>query len=139
MQAGAQVSFNHRDQIGFSIRGVKNFWDTKIYSYSYYETVTKAINVPDFVIDASIDATILSQLKIRLGYEMQSGRYGLEGYDEIEKMKDIQNVSLGASYIFNKSFSLYLQMNNLLNQKYEYWYTYPEQSITAIAGFTFMF
>lgn len=134
MQAGAQVSFNHRDQIGFSIRGVKNFWDTEIRSYE----ITKAINVPDFVIDASIDASVLSQLKIRLGYEMQSGRYGLDDY-KTDKMKDIQNVSLGANYIFNKSLSFYLQLNNLLNQKYEYWYTYPEQSITAIAGFSFMF
>ncbi len=147
MQVGGEISFNHQDKIGVSLQLAKNFWDTELSIDG--DKITKPINAPDFDVNASIDVAILPQLKANVGFDWQSGRYGLLGdyttsgaiFSDLkaEKMKDIQNLTLGANYNFNKSFSIYVQLNNLLNRKYEYWYTYPEQGISAMAGFSFMF
>ena len=137
MQLGGQVAFNHRDQIAVSLKLVKNGWNTEI-KLPDGGKISKPILVPDFEIDASVDVTVLPELKVNLGYELQSGRYGLIE-TEVMKIKNIENVTLGANYAFNRSFSVYLQINNLLNRKYEYWHTCPEQGIGLIGGCTFMF
>jgi len=146
-QAGGQITCNYQDRVGISLKLAKNFWDTGLKGGNN-ETATKPVNIPDFEVNASVDVLLLPQLKMNIGYELQTGRYGLlqtmfsqirPPFNLQEKMKDIQNVTGGVNYMFNKSFSVYLQMNNLLNQKYEYRYTYPEQSISAMAGFTYLF
>ena len=137
-QAGGQIAFNHRDQVAVSLKLAKNFWNTEISLFGGSAKITKPINVPDLEMNVSVDVAVLPQLKVNLGYELQSGRYGLTG-SQFEKMKDIHNVTSGANYAFTRFFSVYLQANNMLNRKYEYWYSYPEQGIGLIGGCTFMF
>lgn len=141
MQIGGEIAFNHRDMIKASVKMTKNFWDTK-YSDDYmYNSMTKPINLADVTLDATLEIAFLPQLKSEIGFEWQGGRYGLfdTDYYNITKMKDIQNLTFNTSYIFNSSLSLYLSLNNILNKKYDYWYTYPEQGFSAMAGFSFMF
>jgi len=155
-QAGGQITFNHREQVAVSLKLAKSFWDNEatLSLVGHDENtmkITKPINVPDLEANLSVDVAVLPQMKVNLEYELQSGRYGLapnfsvlstfsgEPWLKREKMKDIHNVTLRGNYVFNKSFSIYVQMSNLLNQKYDYWYTYPEQGIGAVGGFTFVF
>jgi len=138
MQAGGQIAFNYREKVNLSVKLVKNFFNTEL-SDGFGYSVSNPINLPDLELNTNIEVGILPQLKANVGFEWQHNRYGIDSYFDTYKMKDVQNLMLGANYAFNKSFSLYLQLNNLLNRKYEYWYSYPEQGLNAIAGFSFMF
>lgn len=138
MQAGGQIKFNYREKVAVSVNIAKNFWNVK-FTDGYGQELSKPINLPDLQLNTSIEVGILSQLKANIGFEWQHDRYKMNDYSETVKMKDIQNLTFGANYAFSKSFSLYLQLNNLLNRKYEYWYSYPEQGLSVLGGFSFMF
>jgi outer membrane receptor for ferrienterochelin and colicin len=56
---------------------------------------------------------------------------------EMETLQPITDVSLGAEYRYSKVFSLFLDLNNLLNQKYEIWNHYASQRLNFLAGFTY--
>ena len=139
VQLGGRIAFNHRDKVNLSLQLAKNFWDTKYVDVTGNK-ITTAINAPEMELNTSVEVAILPNFKTNIGFEWQSGRYGLSNsLLEPQKMGDIQNVTFRANYIFNRTFSIYLQLNNLLNKNYDYWYSYPEQGFSALAGFSFMF
>ena len=54
-------------------------------------------------------------------------------------MKNINDLNLGAVYSINDAFSIHLNANNLLAQKYDIWYGYATQGFNAMGGFSFKF
>jgi hypothetical protein len=55
--------------------------------------------------------------------------------DGIEKnMKGGTDLSVGAEFKLNKQFSVWLDMNNILNSKYERWNNYPVYGFQVIGG-----
>ncbi|MDR2475823.1 MAG: hypothetical protein LBD45_08180, partial [Bacteroidales bacterium] len=139
LQFGGRISFNYPDnELGFSLQLEKNFWNVSFLDETRIFDENKAINVPDFRLDATININLLSQLKTSIGYEWQNNRYHLDNYS-FTKMADIHNLMFGASYVFSRTFSVYLQLNNIMNWKYEYWHTYPELGFSGLAGLTVVF
>ncbi|MCD7971518.1 MAG: hypothetical protein LUG18_02465 [Candidatus Azobacteroides sp.] len=140
IQVGGKIAFNHQDYIGVSVEVAKNFWTTEFTHPYYSETITKPINLPDVEMKVLLEATIIPQLKANIGFDWLNGRYSFdEMYFGATKMDDIQNLHMGATYVLNRSLSLCVQLSNILNKKYDYWYSYPEQGISAMAEFTFLF
>lgn len=67
---------------------------------------------------------------IELGYNMQLGRdYGIYG-----KLNDIHNVQAMVTYHPNQRLSIFVQGNNLLNCKYDYYYGLPAPRIQGMVG-----
>ena len=51
-----------------------------------------------------------------------------------EKMGDIYDLNLGATYTLNKYISFYLQWNNMLSQHYDIYYGMPAQRMHFLLG-----
>ena len=49
-------------------------------------------------------------------------------------MNNINELSLTATYTLNDTFGFYAKVNNLLSQKYELYYGYPMQRLSAQVG-----
>ncbi|MEM6806053.1 MAG: hypothetical protein AAF696_31940 [Bacteroidota bacterium] len=46
------------------------------------------------------------------------------------------DISFGADYRINENFSVFLNVNNLLNSNYQRWHNYPERQIDFMGGIT---
>jgi TonB dependent receptor. len=55
------------------------------------------------------------------------------------KLDPVNNLSLGATYNLFKGVSIFARINNLLNQDYQYSYSYPVQGINFLGGLSFQF
>ncbi len=49
------------------------------------------------------------------------------------------DLGVGAEYRFNPRFSIFLDINNLLSSRYEFWYNYKHYGINILGGITFGF
>lgn len=49
------------------------------------------------------------------------------------------DLNAGFKYQYNRNFSAFLKVNNILNRHYEVWYGYPTQGIQVLAGLGFSF
>jgi outer membrane receptor protein involved in Fe transport len=54
-------------------------------------------------------------------------------------LKGVTDVNLGFEYRYNKFLSLYLDLRNVANQRYQRWYGYPTQKFNFMAGLTYTF
>lgn len=53
---------------------------------------------------------------------------------EVREMKGGTDLSVGAQYDINKMFGVWLDFNNIMNSKYEYWNNYPVYGVQVIGG-----
>ena len=63
-------------------------------------------------------------------------REEVEGY---AKMAAINDLHIGASYNVFKGVSVYAQVHNLLNKKYQYYLGYPAEGFNFLGGLSFRF
>ena len=49
------------------------------------------------------------------------------------------DLNVGGSYQFAKNFGVFLDVNNMLNNKRERWYNYPMVGLNFLAGLTARF
>ena len=89
-------------------------------------------------------------LTLYAGYNMATGRkYIWKELNPLDSqnaqkvmrgtLKNIHNVKVGASYTFGNDVTLFAQVDNLLNRRYEYYYGMPAQRLNFMAGFAVNF
>ena len=94
--------------------------------------------IPEVEFTAGIDVKPIEPLCITAEYYLAAGRHTIPlGIDE--KMKNINELNLTCSYMFNDTFSLYARANNLLFQKYDLWYGMPAQGFNFMVGLNLNF
>ena len=76
----------------------------------------------------------ISALNINLGLITSAGRS-----ERICKMTAINDLHIGASYNVFKGVSVYAQVHNLLNKKYQYYLGYPTEGFNFLGGLSFRF
>lgn len=59
-------------------------------------------------------------------------------YDVVQ-LKDVFDLSLGADYHFSDQLSVFVKLDNVLNQKYQLYYNYPVTGFQAFAGLKMSF
>ena len=57
----------------------------------------------------------------------------------IFKLKPFIDMNLSAEYRYNKKVSAFIQFNNFIAKKYQYWTNFPVQSINIMGGVTLSF
>jgi len=111
---------------------VYNSWNT--------DALAKAWHRPAF--QSSIGLQYNLKRKIYFNAEMYylSGIQGmnLESNNTV-KLKDIVDLSLKTEYRFSSSFSAFLELNNILSQKYQRYLYYQVKGINVLAGLTYSF
>lgn len=128
--AGIDLSYSYKDYLKLSFGGTYYHWDA-----SDEALVFK----PSLEMNANIDVRPIKALLINVGYQ----------YTQREKTKALSNVSMrlnpvsnfyvGATYNIYKGFSAFAKINNLLNKKYQYYYSYPVEGTNFLAGLSFSF
>ena len=65
-------------------------------------------------------------------FSFDDGRY-------LFKLKPFIDMNLSAEYRYNKKVSAFIQFNNFIAKKYQYWTNFPVQSINIMGGVTLSF
>ena len=86
----------------------------------------------------------MPKLDLSVNYYLGAGREALvlNGASTkfvAEDMKDISELNLNASYALLKKLSIWGEVNNILNQKYEIYQGYPTQGIRFMVGASYRF
>lgn len=113
---------------------------TAYYSYKL-DVLEEPFHRPSFVADFNIDVNAGRYLILNLNMHARSKTPYLysQALRKTEKNDAIFDMGLGAEYMFNRSFSVFVNVNNIFNKKYEYWHGYKVPGIGAIGGITFKF
>jgi hypothetical protein len=120
--------------------------------YNSYETKNQAYawNLPVLEFQLRTAYNLFDKFMLNLDGHIETGRKALV-YDEM--VEDIQeeegqyyinlggivDFNLGISYRYNKRVTAFLQLNNMLSQRYNDWYNYPVQPIQIMGGVSLRF
>jgi len=86
----------------------------------------------------------MPKLDLSINYYLGAGREALvlNGASTMfvpEEMKDISELNLNASYALLEKLSIWGEVNNILNRKYEIYQGYPTQGIRFMVGASYRF
>ena len=125
--------------LDLSLRIQKNFY--KVKEFSAEENISdniKAYNKPGMEIDLKGSLAVNDRLHFNIGYYFLGDRWSYFNGSN-QKMDNINDLNLGASYKINDTFSINLKGCNLINQQYDLWYGHPAQGISLMGGLTLLF
>lgn len=103
-------------------------------AYSGLKDNTRAWGLYPLKLSGSLRYNALEQLLLKADIDMFSGAKALLPGNEVRSMGGGTDLSIGAEFKINKMFSAWLDINNLLNSKYEYWNNYPVYGLQALGG-----
>ena len=109
-----------------------NSWKTDVQAEAWHR--------PTF--QSSIGIQYNLQRKIYFNAEMYyiSGIQGINlESKQVVKLNDIADLSLKTEYRFSNTFSAFLELNNILSQKYQRYLYYQVKGINVLAGLTYSF
>ncbi|MDF9829456.1 TonB-dependent receptor [Parabacteroides sp. PF5-6] len=136
---GASLKYAYQNLMEFTLKGVYNSWDVDPGAWDGGPTPEAyAFGNPEFELNAGITLRPIEKLAFALDYNYAGGRY-ISFQMGDEKMKDINELNLTATYALNKTFGAYVKLNNLLFQEYELFYGIPTQKFNAMVGINLNF
>jgi hypothetical protein len=125
-KSGGRLAFNdEKNRFNAEFRAAYNWWKTKNTTFAWLQ--------PKWEADLKAGVGLTSNMNANVCLFYKDGRYAQWG-NEAVKMDNILDLNLGASYVFNKSLSAYLHLNNLLNSHYQYFYGYDVQGFNFMIG-----
>lgn len=135
LYAGADISYDYKDLIGFYASGVYRNWSTD----SDKESATKAemkmlAFKPALEADFRMDLRPIPAVTVSIGYQ-HIARQEVEG----NKADPVSNLYLSGSYELFKGIAVYARANNLLNKDYQYYRGCPAEGINFLGGVSFKF
>lgn len=124
LEAGARFQVGEQFSAGGSLT-VYNFYE-KTYSRIWHE--------PGLRFNGDISYKPLKGLTVT-GYASYLDQiYAINISNEEEKLKAILDIGVGAEYQFLKRFSVFVTVNNLLDNKYQRWYGYEVYGLNFFGG-----
>jgi outer membrane receptor protein involved in Fe transport len=127
----------------FETKPIENFMlGVKGNYYKYKLTLfDKAWNYPDFDVSTVIKYIFRKKIEFGIDFFILGTRYAKDNITTVsyKTFKPVYDLNLSANYYFSKDFTIFLNFNNILNQKYDIWYLYPAQRLNFMAGITYAF
>ncbi len=135
-KAGAELEYRYRSVFQINVGGGYAPHDDQIAAGKNFSGgYTLGLDRPAYVLTADIKVYPVRALTLNVGFEFRGKRqqlieYGapartgneIVGYDptyDILKLNDVANLKAGAGYRFDKTLTLWLQANNLLNRRWD--------------------
>ena len=105
-------------------------------SYYRYELdqEAKAWHMPSFKMNATVQFKATEKIFITAEMYAIDKSFAKLPANEVETLPGIVDLNLGGEYKFNKYFTMFANLNNLLGQKHSRWYSYPSYGFNAMAG-----
>ncbi|HRO06833.1 MAG TPA: hypothetical protein PLE75_09125 [Ferruginibacter sp.] len=95
---------------------------------------SRAWNMLPLEISGSVRYQALKKLQLKGDVYMFGGARSFDKNNGSFTMKGGTDLSFGASYAINKQFSVWMDVNNVLNDKYRRWNMYPVYGIQFLGG-----
>ena len=126
--AGIKLTYDYKDVLSLSAHYIYRNWNS---DNNEYLLAVKPEN------EASISLNVhpTSALQLNAGFDYISRKEEATSFN----MSDISDLHIGASYNVFKGVSVYAQVHNLLNKKYQYYLGYPAEGFNFLGGLSFRF
>lgn len=124
--AGGEISYDYKDILSLSAKYTYRNWDSTV----DYLLAIKPVNEMSF----NLRIHPVAALDVNLGYDYVE-RKKVQGV----RMNAVSDLHVGAVYHLFKGVSVYAQVNNLLNKKYQYYLGYPAEGFNFVGGLSFRF
>ena len=125
LYAGAEISYDYKGLIAFTVRGTYRKWSAAKDGADLYVLAFK----PMVEAEARMDIHPISPLRVHVGYQA----IARDEYNG-RKAAPVSNLYLGGSYELLKWLSVHLRINNLLNKDYQYYPGYPAEGFNFLVG-----
>jgi hypothetical protein len=132
MQLHTEVEYAQSEQL--SVFGSLNFLQ-----FTRLKKEAKAWGMIPLELNAGLRWQLLEDLWLRTDVWTWSGPQFLAATGNAFKGKGGVDLNAGAEFRVSRSFNLWLQMNNILNNRYERWNQYQSYGFNIIGGITFSF
>lgn len=140
--------FDNYQRLGFAVEAsyhYNNQWQSRLrMNFDRYETETllKAWHKPEFEAKWSVNYRLNAQWSfetevIALGERFAAGK--VETLFKPIRLKPLVDLNIEATYRFTEQFSIFVQGNNMLNNRYERFYNYPVQGLQLLGGIKVLF
>ena len=125
-----QVDFISNKNLLFSVYGKYLMFDFKSIENAYHTPKVDLGFKAKFKLEDTFDA--------ELSFSYLDGIYAFDQVTAAEvKLNSILDLNLSASYKFNSAFSVFVNMQNILGNQYQYYYHYPSKGFQALVGASF--
>lgn len=132
LQLHAEGEYSMGEQ--FSAKGVIN-WN----QFSKLQQEKRAWGIIPFEVNASIRWEVLKDLWFRTEFWTWAGApYRVKNLDN-RRGESAFDLNAGAEFRVTKNFNLWLQLNNILNNKYERWNQYQVYGFNILGGIVYSF
>ncbi len=148
---GGTVRYQYQKMIDLSVTYIQNNQETDLTddAMTYRSGLTiagsKPFNKPASELTITASTHVIPKLDLSMNYYLGAKRKALEmnfptnSVLLVQEMKDISELSLNASYALLDKLSIWGEVNNILNQKYEIYQGYPTQGIRFMLGASYRF
>lgn len=137
-----EITYQDSEKLKVSAKGEYFIYDpsNELYAWQKPEfliTLSGLLDLSNKIIVKS-DIYLVGQRKVFSHYEPLR-KYELEDGKYVSTLKPLIDMNLSAEYRYNKKVSGFIQFNNFIGKKYQYWSNFPVQSINILGGVTFSF
>ena len=137
-----EITYQDSEKLKVSAKGEYFIYDpsNELYAWQKPEfliTLSGLLDLSNKIIVKS-DIYLVGQRKVFSHYEPLR-KYDLEDGKYVYTLKPLIDMNLSAEYRYNKKVSGFIQFNNFIGKKYQYWSNFPVQSINILGGVTFSF
>lgn len=145
---GGTIRYQYKKYLDLALSAVKNVYKTSSSvvhtnrSIDIRNAETKAWHKPETELDLKLSSQVVPSLKLSVGYYLGAGRKAMtlrSNVADVATLDDISELNFGATYTIVKKFSVWGQLNNILNKKYELFQGYPAQGINFMIGAGYVF
>lgn len=128
-KVGGRINYTYYEKFNVQVNGAYNNWSVADYDYAWYK--------PSWELGFSTSVKALPSLNLYANANILGGRYA--PMNEPTKLDPIIDINLGADYILFDWMTVFLKINNLINNKAHIWYGYEAQGFNVMAGVVFDF
>ncbi len=128
----AKFQYQINEQFDIRARSIFNLYNAK-------RVGVKAIHLPGVEINGGFSWQPIPKLWVGADVFMYGRMFAIMNTGLTEKLKAIVDLNANASYDVHKRVGLFLQAENILNQRYQYWHQYQKIGFTLIGGVRFKF
>ncbi len=132
--------FNIRGTV--SLRPIKKLELTATASQNVYtpKNQARAWGLPSLDLNVGAKYTLAAdKMFAKANLFVQNGVNYINSARQPDRLGSLYDLSLGLEYLATKNFGLFLDVNNILNNKRERWYNYPTYGLNILGGLTVRF
>lgn len=146
-QSNFEIDYQTTTNLIHSIRGQFDFITSKKlllsvygkYQFFSFDLIQQPFHIPKLDLGIKAKFNVLDKLDTEIAFTYLDGMYAqdLTLPDASVKLNSILDLNLSANYKVNNSFGVFMKMQNILGNQYEYYLHYPSKGFQFLAGVSF--